>query len=99
MPRDKRFAYYPGTSLRLIWVRPGNPAVALQLTQAAVESGDSALFAALPDKVQAMGIGYTFVGWVSRDERRVLDEHGKVVGKPKPGDSMITENILKHQPS
>ena len=41
-----------------------------------------------------MGIDYTFVGWVSRDERRVLDEHGKVVGKPKPGDSMITEDIL-----
>jgi hypothetical protein len=99
VPRDQRFAHYPGTSLKLIWVRPDNPAVALQLTQAAVESDNPGLFATLPSTIESMGIGYTFVGWVSRDERRVLDEHGKVVGKPKPGDSMITENILKHQPS
>ena len=97
MSRNGRFAYSHG--MRLIWIRPDNPAVALQLTQAALETGDSALFDELPSKVEELGVGYTFVGWVSRDEKRVLDKDGKVIGRPRPGDSMVTENILKNQPS
>lgn len=99
MSRDRRFAYHPGTGLRLIWIRPDNPAVALQLTQAAVETDDKGLWDDLPGRAQRLGVSYIFLGWVSRDERRVLDKEGKVIGKPRPGDSMVTEDILDHQPS
>jgi len=95
--RDRRFAYHPTTGLRLIWIRPDNPAVALQLTQAAIEADDKRLWDDLPSRVERLGVSYTFVGWVSRDERRVLDDKGKVVGKPRAGDSMVTEDLLKHQ--
>ena len=63
--------------------------LALGLAEVALRSDNKELFDALPENVN--GGDYTFVGWSSADRRYALDDDGKVIGKPQPGDSWISK--------
>jgi len=76
---------------QMMVLRPGDPALALQLAQLALQNKDGDLFARIPEQVE----NYTFVGWlpVTRPDvppGYVVDEDGFIIDDVKPGDSFVT---------
>lgn len=77
--------------------RPTDPEKALALAKVALERNDIELFQRLPERV---GEGnYTFVGWLSLDGRRVVNEAGETIDELKAGDSLVTERQVKFEPT
>jgi len=91
---DGRFAL-AGDGLRIAIVRPGRPDVAIAVSAAALRNQEAKLLEGLPDDE------YTFVGWLSANGKRIIDEHGKDLGAPQRGDSLVTfkNNSLESDPS
>jgi hypothetical protein len=71
-------------------VRPQRPELAIAIANVALAKQDTTVLEQLPDD------DYTFVGWLSADGTRVLDEEGRAVGELQRGDSLVT---LKRPPS
>jgi hypothetical protein len=74
-------------SERMQVIRPASPERVLQLVEKLTESQDTDAFAELPLKV---GCDYTFVGWASKKEGKLLDDGGNIIGSVEGGDSLVT---------
>jgi hypothetical protein len=82
---------------RVAVIRPSDPAKALELTQACIDSNDAARFAQLPNELQDAGVRYSFAGWASLHSARLLDEEGRDIGAMEAGDSMVSPEGIGHE--
>lgn len=74
--------------LRMMVARPQDPQKAIRIAKEAAAQNDVARLANLMDEV---GIEtYTIVGYLSADDRIILDESGKQIGAIEAGDSFLT---------
>jgi len=77
-----------GFKMRVI--RPSDPQKAVDLALEFQKKNDVWNFQRIPELVEALGITYTFAGFLSEDGKCVLDEAGAVIGAPQAGDSFVT---------
>jgi hypothetical protein len=100
-----RFLIKNGERVRVL--RPDKPEIVLRLAKDVMEADDElrpVLFQHLPERAQALGVVYTFVGYLSEAEMTrmkggirgyepvVLSEDGARLGPTEPGDSYLSES-------
>ena len=84
--RPEKIVHRNGLPLRVM--RPADPEKAARIGQEAAAANDAERLANLMEEV---GLDtYTFVGFLSKDTRSVVDENGKTIGQLQIGDSFAT---------
>ena len=76
--------------LRMQVIRPSDPQKAVELALEFQKKNDVWNFQRVPELVEALGIEYTFAGFLSEDGKSILDANGAVVDTPQAGDSFVT---------
>ena len=75
-------------------IRPDLPDVAMRIAEECLAANDSARLAELPNEARALGVTYTFVGFLARKPNgkgaRVVDDAGNDLGPILRGDSLVT---------
>ena len=90
------------TARRFAILRPEDPALALRLTEEWKAKHSDRNTARVPPQEEFNAIlaaqKYTFVGFMSDDGKKLVDENGVEVGELKVGDSLVgAEALAKFQ--